>query len=212
MWRRLFPRFGKPKKPDLTARVLDFHQDQALARPHFAGIQAMEDTLFFELDEALNLSDAEAAMADKNGNHLPLAEHVRETCFIAAYAMDTAARLERNPQALDDGGLHRALRGQCGTALARRYAKTSAIPGQPVDRDQMMQAAIKDIYKAEVVAQAMAARPSDYSPMYGLIGDRIGIKPVDRERHLRERVRELQTFARKIPTMFEQLKADTPNL
>jgi hypothetical protein len=209
MWRQLFPWFGK--KPQPTARILDFHRAQRQTEPHYAGIQAMEDTLFFELDEALSISDAEAAMVDKNGNHLPLAEHVRESCFIAAYAMDTAARLERNPQALD-GGLHRALRGQCGTALAKRYARTSAVPGQPADRDQMMQAAIKDIYRAEVVAQTMAAEPTNYRPMYELIGDRVGIKPGDRERHLKERVRELQTFSRKIPSMFEQLKAENPNL
>jgi hypothetical protein len=211
MLRRLFPWFGKPEKPDPAARVLDFHREQRQAEPHYAGIQAMEDTLFFVLDEALNISGAEAAMVEQNGTHLPLSEHVRESCFIAAYAMDTAARLERHPQALD-GGLHRALRGRCGTALAKRYAKTAAPPGQPADRDQMMQAAIKDIYRAEVVAQTMAAEPTNHRPMYDLIGGWVGIDPPDRERHLKEPVRELQTFARKIPSVFEQLKSEDPTL
>ena len=76
----------------------------------------------------------------------------------------------------------------------------------------MMQAAIKDIYRAEVIAQTVAAEPVNYRPMYELIGGRVGINPADRERHLKERVRELQTFAGKIPAMFEQLKSENPNL
>ncbi|QRM35137.1 hypothetical protein [Microvirga sp. VF16] len=162
----------------------------------------MEDTLFMELDEVLGVTDSEDAMVDKNGSHPPLAEHVRQTCFLAAYAMDAAARLEADPDALESG-LHRALRGQTGSALAKRYAKTAAAPGQPVDRDQMMKAAIKDIFRAEMIAQAMAAEPTNYRPIYELIGDRVGIKPADRERHLKERVREMQDFARKIPAMFQ---------
>jgi hypothetical protein len=200
------------RKPLPAEQFLDFHATERRAEPHNAGIAVMEDLLFDHLNEVLDIEGMEDEVADRDGNSLPLADHVRETGFIAGYTMDTAARLEVNPNALD-GALHRAIRGQSGTRLAKRYAKAwNVMTGDQQDPDDAMKAAIRDIIRAEVAAQHLAASPQDYTPFYDLVAARIGIEPTERIATLREITRELQTFARKIPTMFEQLKADDPNL
>lgn len=211
LFERLLRWLRGTKTPEPAEGLRDLHPDQRLAEPHYAGIQAMEDTLFMELDEALGLADAANVLVDKDGKSPPLEEQARETCFIAAYAIDTAARLEKDRGALESG-LHRALRGQCGTALSKRYAKTVTASGLPVDKDQMLKAAIQGIYRAELIAQALAEAPDNLGSLYDLIGGRIGVRPVDFDRRLKGPLREAQVFARKIPSMFEQLKANDPSL
>jgi len=200
------------RKPLPAEQFLDFHTTQRRAEPHDAGIAVMEDLFFDHLNEVLDIEGMQDEVADRDGNSLPLAEHVRETGFLAGYIMDTAARLEADPNALD-GALHRAIRGQSGTKLAKRYAQAwNVMTGDQQDRDDAMKAAIKDIIRAEVIAQHLAAAPQDLTPVYDFVGNRIGIQPPERIATLREITKELQTFARKTPSMHRHLAADDPRL
>jgi hypothetical protein len=207
---RIFPWLRQQPLP--AQKLLDFHTIERRAEPHNAGIAVMEDLLFDHLNEVMDIEGMEDEVADRDGNSLPLTDHVRETGFLAGYIMDTAARLELDPNALDSP-LHRAVRGQSGTKLAKRYAQAwNVLTSDQQDPDDAMKAAIRDIIRGEIVAQHLAAAPQDLTPIQDFIGNRIGIQPTERIATLREITKELQAFARKTPSLHRQLVAEDPRL
>lgn len=212
LFERLLGWLRGSRKPLPAEKFLDFHATQRRAEPHNAGIAVMEDLLFDYLNGVLDIDGMQDEVADRDGNSLPLADHVRVTGFLAGYIMDTAARLEADPNALD-GPMHRAIRGQSGTGLAKRYAQAwNVLSGDQRDPDDAMKAAIKDVIRAEVIAQNLAAAPQALTPVYDFVGNRIGIQPPERVPTLREITKELQAFARKTPSMHQQLVTDDPRL
>jgi hypothetical protein len=65
------------RKPLPAEQFLDFHATERRAEPHNAGIAVMEDLLFDHLNEVLDIEGMEDEVADRDGNSLPLADHVR---------------------------------------------------------------------------------------------------------------------------------------